>query len=74
MSVDVVKSRVQNTTTPLNGMRYIRETFAAIYREEGAGAFFRGIAPTYIRAIPAAASTFLAFEVTMDLLRKHTNL
>lgn len=43
---DVVKSRVQNTTTPLNGIGYIGDTFRAIYREGGWKAFVRGITPT----------------------------
>ncbi|KAL7010314.1 hypothetical protein EMMF5_000335 [Cystobasidiomycetes sp. EMM_F5] len=72
--LDVVKSRVQNTTTPLRGLGYIRDTFRTIYREEGFGAFFRGLTPTYIRAVPAAASTFVAFELTMDFLQKNTSL
>lgn len=71
---DVVKSRVQNTTTPLRGMSYIGDTFRAIYREGGMKAFFRGIVPTYIRAVPAAASTFVGFELTMDFLKNNTSL
>lgn len=71
---DVVKSRVQNTTTPLNGIGYIKDTFRAIYREGGLKAFVRGITPTYIRAVPAAASTFVGFELTMEFLKNNTSL
>ncbi|KAM0793611.1 hypothetical protein ACM66B_001044 [Microbotryomycetes sp. NB124-2] len=72
-SPNVVKSRIQLQEAP-PGRNYIISTFAKIYREEGAGAFVRGITPTYIRAVPAAASTFLAFEFAMSFLQKHTNL
>jgi len=71
---DVVKSRVQNTTTSLNGLSYITNTFKTIYREEGLKAFWRGITPTYLRTIPAGASTFLAFELTLEFLKNNTSL
>lgn len=71
---DVVKSRVQSTTTPLKGIGYIAQTFRAIYLQEGASAFVRGLTPTYLRAVPAAASTFVAFELTIDFLKKNTSL
>lgn len=49
---DVIKSRVQNTTTPLNGIGYIRDTFRTIYAQEGAGAFVRGLFPTCESLLP----------------------
>ncbi|SGY17405.1 BQ5605_C015g07775 [Microbotryum silenes-dioicae] len=72
--LDVVKSRIQLQDQPPRGINYITVTFAKIYREEGASAFVRGITPTYIRAVPAAASTFVAFEIVSSLLQKHTTL
>lgn len=41
-----------------------------IYREGGYSAFFAGIGPTILRAIPANAVLFLAFEYTKDSLTK----
>ncbi|GAA5922840.1 uncharacterized protein JCM15063_003443 [Sporobolomyces koalae] len=72
--LDVVKSRIQFAEAPPRGANYIINAFRDIYRREGAKAFFAGLAPTYIRAVPAAASTFVAFEITMEMLQKHTNL
>ncbi|SCZ89775.1 BZ3500_MvSof-1268-A1-R1_Chr1-3g01571 [Microbotryum saponariae] len=72
--LDVVKSRIQLQDQPPRGINYITATFAKIYREEGSSAFVRGITPTYIRAVPAAASTFVAFEIVSSLLQKHTTL
>ncbi|KAM0755917.1 mitochondrial carrier [Meredithblackwellia eburnea MCA 4105] len=72
--LDVVKSRIQLQEAPPKGFNYIIDTFRTIYREEGAKAFVRGLSPTYARAVPAAASTFVAFELTMDFIQKHTDI
>ncbi|BGP12349.1 hypothetical protein JCM10213_006520 [Rhodosporidiobolus nylandii] len=72
--LDVVKSRIQNSELPPRGANYIVNTFRDIYRREGAKAFVAGLTPTYLRAVPAAASTFVAFELAMEALQKHTNL
>eukprot|EP01137_Pigoraptor_chileana_P009048 Opistho-2@56722 len=66
--VDVIKSKLQADS--LSSPKYsgtvdcIRKTFA----EEGIRGFYRGLTPCVLRAIPASASTFLAFEVAMKLL------
>ncbi|SCV68096.1 BQ2448_217 [Microbotryum intermedium] len=72
--LDVVKSRIQLQDQPPRGFNYIFTTFAKIQREEGASAFVRGITPTYVRAVPAAASTFVAFEIVSSFLQNHTTL
>ncbi|GAA5862342.1 hypothetical protein JCM1840_004151 [Sporobolomyces johnsonii] len=72
--LDVVKSRIQFAEQPPHGFNYIINTFKDIYRREGARAFVAGITPTYIRAVPAAASTFVAFELAMEFLQKNTSL
>ncbi|KAI5481463.1 hypothetical protein MNV49_004220 [Pseudohyphozyma bogoriensis] len=72
--LDVVKSRIQLAEAPPKGANYIVNTFRTIYREEGAKAFIRGLSPTYIRAVPAAASTFVAFELAMEFIQKNTSL
>ena len=67
--VDVVKTACQ--TLP-EGTHYKDGTATAvamrIYRKHGAMAFFRGIGPTVVRAIPSNAVTFLVYEWTMDVL------
>ncbi|GAA5981146.1 hypothetical protein JCM10908_003999 [Rhodotorula pacifica] len=72
--LDVVKSRIQNAELPPRGANYIVNTFREIYRREGAKAFIAGLTPTYLRAVPAAAATFVAFELTLEQLQKHTSL
>ncbi|GAA5898581.1 hypothetical protein JCM5296_005933 [Sporobolomyces johnsonii] len=72
--LDVVKSRIQFAEQPPQGFNYIINTFKDIYRREGARAFVAGITPTYIRAVPAAASTFVAFELAMEFLQNNTSL
>ncbi|OCH86542.1 carnitine/acyl carnitine carrier [Obba rivulosa] len=61
---DVVKTRVQSIHGALPGHPY-RSTWSTIvasYRAEGLGVFFRGLAPTLIRAIPVNMVTFATFE------------
>ncbi|GAA6062759.1 hypothetical protein JCM10212_005555 [Sporobolomyces blumeae] len=72
--LDVVKSRIQFAEAPPQGANYIVNTFRDIYRREGARAFVAGLTPSYIRAVPAAAATFVAFELTMEMLQNHTSL
>ncbi|GAA5878222.1 hypothetical protein JCM3774_005847 [Rhodotorula dairenensis] len=72
--LDVVKSRIQNAEQPPRGANYIVNTFRDIYRREGAKAFVAGLTPTYLRAVPAAAATFVAFELTLEFLQKNTSL
>ncbi|KZT07139.1 mitochondrial carrier [Laetiporus sulphureus 93-53] len=61
---DVVKTRVQSTlgATPENPYRNTWSTIVASYRAEGLGVFFRGLAPTLIRAVPVNMVTFTTFE------------
>ncbi|GAA5855068.1 hypothetical protein JCM8547_002368 [Rhodosporidiobolus lusitaniae] len=72
--LDVVKSRIQNAEQPPKGANYIVNTFRDIYRKEGAKAFVAGLTPSLLRAVPAAASTFVAFELVMEFLQKTTHL
>lgn len=66
--VDVIKSRLQtdNISNPefRNGFSVAKH----IYKVDGVKGFFRGFAPTILRAAPANAATFLAFESAMRLL------
>ncbi|GAA5925236.1 hypothetical protein JCM3775_006402 [Rhodotorula graminis] len=72
--LDVLKSRIQNAEQPPRGANYIINTFKQIYRQEGARAFIAGLTPTYLRAVPAAAATFVAYELTMEFLEEHTSI
>lgn len=66
--IDVAKSRVQLSTAPLHGLGYIPRAFAEVYRDRGLPGFVRGLTPTLLRAIPAAAATFTTFELTRHAL------
>ncbi|KII95460.1 hypothetical protein PLICRDRAFT_34331 [Plicaturopsis crispa FD-325 SS-3] len=74
--LDVVKSRVQLRTTPPTGtpVQYIAHELKAIVAESGFTGLFRGLSPSLIRSIPAAASTFAAFELTREYLRGITGI
>lgn len=66
--VDVVKSKMQ--TDKLVGGKFgtMRKAAAAVWHEAGLRGFFRGFAPTLLRAAPANGATFAAFELTMRVL------
>ncbi|KAL1411963.1 hypothetical protein Q8F55_002956 [Vanrija albida] len=74
--LDIAKSRVQLAAAPpsrggwLTG-GYITREIGAIVREGGTKALFRGLGPSLVRAVPAAASTFVAFELTRDYIHEH---
>lgn len=72
--LDVIKSRIQMADRPPKGLSYISDAWRAICKQEGARALLRGLLPTYIRAIPAAASTFVGYELTMDFLQKNLDI
>lgn len=57
-TADVVKSRIQLQDAPPRGFNYIFNTFRAIYREEGARSFVRGISPTCALTLRSASSSF----------------
>ncbi|EPS93893.1 hypothetical protein FOMPIDRAFT_1026390 [Fomitopsis schrenkii] len=74
--LDVVKSRVQLRATPPTGtpVQYIAHELKAIVTEGGWIGLFRGLSPSLLRSIPAAASTFAAFELTREYLREATGV
>ncbi|GBE81277.1 mitochondrial carrier [Sparassis latifolia] len=74
--LDVIKSRVQLRTTPPSGtpVQYIAHEFKTIVVESGTAGLFRGLTPSLLRSIPAAASTFAAFELTREYLREITGI
>lgn len=74
--LDVVKSRIQLAQAPpsrggwLSG-GYVTRELGAVLRESGPRGLFAGLGPSLLRAVPAAASTFLGFELTRDYLIEH---
>lgn len=61
---DAIKSRMQASSIYKSNL----ECAAAIYREAGLRAFFRGFGPTMARAFPANAATFVAYELVRSKL------
>ncbi|KAI1809114.1 mitochondrial carrier domain-containing protein [Poronia punctata] len=66
---DVVKSKMQ-TDGFGKDMRYksMRDCFAQTWRGEGMRGFWKGLAPTLLRAMPVSAGTFAVVEATMRAL------
>lgn len=67
--VDVIKTQIQSdkfgSARKYNGAwDAVKKTYVA----SGIKGFWKGIAPTLLRAIPASASTFASVELTMRLL------
>jgi len=74
--LDVIKSRVQLRETPPTGtpVQYIAREARTIIAESGVKGLFNGLTPSLIRSIPAAASTFAAFEITREYLAEFTGV
>ncbi|KAJ1986579.1 hypothetical protein H4R33_003278 [Dimargaris cristalligena] len=69
--MDIIKSRVQFSTSPLRRpLSYIADTARQIYREGGLRAFTRGLTPTLLRSLPAAATTFSLYELSSNYLKQ----
>jgi solute carrier family 25 carnitine/acylcarnitine transporter 20/29 len=65
LPIDVVKSRVQ---ADASGALRARDAAAQLWAEGGARAFFRGLGPALLRALPANAACFWGVEQTRALL------
>lgn len=67
--MDVIKARIQaapDVSPPVyNGVRGAAQ---AILKEQGWKGFFAGFTPCLVRALPANAACFVAFEFVMDIL------
>ncbi|EIN06617.1 mitochondrial carrier [Punctularia strigosozonata HHB-11173 SS5] len=74
--LDVVKSRVQLRPIPPTGtpVQYIAHEIRAVVQESGWTGLYRGLSPSLIRSIPAAASTFAAYELSREYLLKVTGV
>ncbi|KAJ1968226.1 hypothetical protein H4R34_006299 [Dimargaris verticillata] len=67
--LDVIKSTVQFQTFSLRSLAYIPNVAKSLYREQGARVFVRGYTPTLLRGLPAAATTFMVYEMTVRTLQ-----
>jgi solute carrier family 25 (mitochondrial carnitine/acylcarnitine transporter), member 20/29 len=63
---DVVKSRLQSDGLGAN-MKWKtgRECAKQLWREGGVGAFWKGLGPTLVRAMPVSAGTFFVVEMVL---------
>ncbi|KAG7901908.1 hypothetical protein KL905_000852 [Ogataea polymorpha] len=66
--IDVIKSNMQTDNYKKLVYRNAVETIRGIWRQSGAWGLVKGFSPTILRAAPANAATFLAFEITMRYL------
>ncbi len=66
---DVLKSRIQMDASPSNARKpllaYARDI---VHGEAGWRGFAKGLSPTLLRAFPANAATFLAYELSLAAL------
>lgn len=62
---DVIKSNFQND------LRYksIGQVAKTLYKTSGPKAFINGLGPTLVRAFPANAATFFAYEMAMNAMK-----
>ena len=65
--LDVVKSKMQTDEVGRDKWRYrnMRHAFACVWAEGGVAAFWRGLGPTLVRAMPVSAGTFFTVEMAM---------
>jgi solute carrier family 25 (mitochondrial folate transporter), member 32 len=64
----VVRTRLH--TSPVVTARPLRHTVRIIWAEAGGGGFYRGLGTNLMRVVPAAATTFLTYELTLRSLRR----
>ncbi|KAI0196997.1 mitochondrial carrier domain-containing protein [Astrocystis sublimbata] len=67
---DVIKSKMQTDGFGAH-MKYksMRDCFAQTWRAEGMRGFWKGLAPTLLRAMPVSAGTFAVVEATMRAIK-----
>ncbi|CAM1503848.1 Fc.00g014390.m01.CDS01 [Cosmosporella sp. VM-42] len=64
--LDVIKSKMQTDGFgPNQKYSSMRDCFKQVWRAEGARGYWKGIAPTLLRAMPVSAGTFAVVEFTM---------
>ena len=70
MPVDVVVKRLQVQGCPGHPVLYSGplDAFTCIFKDEGLGAFYRGMATTYLKVVPAMASTLFFYDTFGKML------
>lgn len=66
--VDFVKTKLQTDSLDTPKYRGMKDVVVAVYKARGIAGFFKGFVPTMLRAAPANAATFYAFELTIRAL------
>lgn len=70
--VDTIKSAMQSDHTDPSKRKYknMADCARQLYAQYGIKGFFRGFTPCILRAVPANAATFGAYELAQKLLNK----
>lgn len=66
--IDFIKSRIQTDSLETPKYKGIKDVVRTVFKEQGVKGFFKGFVPTILRAAPANAATFYAFEITIRAL------
>ncbi|CAN6624792.1 mitochondrial glycine transporter Ymc1p [Trichomonascus vanleenenianus] len=66
--LDVIKSKVQSDSFERPQYTSARDALRKTWTTSGMPGFWRGLAPTLLRAIPASASTFASVELALRVL------
>ncbi|KAG7396275.1 hypothetical protein PHYBOEH_002542 [Phytophthora boehmeriae] len=69
--IDTVKSVLQADRLDKPRFSGVTDCCRKLYAEGGVHRFYRGITPSLVRAFPANAVTFVAFEKTMSFLNQY---
>lgn len=71
MPFDVAKSRLQNQPAGEQYYRHTLQTCAAIWRDEGPRALYKGFTPTVMRIVLGQGVAFASFEFALKQLCSH---
>ncbi|CDR42668.1 CYFA0S10e00914g1_1 [Cyberlindnera fabianii] len=63
--IDFIKTKLQTDSLDTPKYRGIKDVISAVYNARGIRGFFKGFVPTMLRAAPANAATFYAFELAI---------
>lgn len=66
---DTCKARMMAAADGLRPRPTLRSTAAAVFADGGLRAFYRGLAPALLRAVPTNAATFLVFDRVMRAMQ-----
>ncbi|KAG5458546.1 MAG: hypothetical protein BJ554DRAFT_1206 [Olpidium bornovanus] len=61
----VIRTRLQNETTPPRKYTSLPQTARVIWREEGYHGMYRGLWANLCRTIPASVGTFVTYEFSL---------